>query len=395
VHECGWHSKPFVDDAASYYEVNNLDVNITNQRDYARPCDNEGRFQRLFLSGNDTQGTLPPELFLLTSLQTLELINAAPEVNGANRNWTGLTGSIPSEIDKCTNFTNLQFGGHDLIVNLTLMAQLSSLQKMAAAGCIIDGTEITKLSNLTFLNLDQSEVRGTIPSELGAMSALQVIKFDRNLLSGTIPSDLGRLTELRAMMLSRNKPNGTMPSELGHLSELFWFCLNWNKMKRTVPPEFRSVGATSGHLLMALDSNLMTGTLPTELGKIDRLLLNPESNLMSGTLPSEFGQNKGFLGMGINSNLITGTVPTEFGAPSSCLAHELQFNQISGTIPSQLGKLSEMMALDLSDNQLMGAIPSDLGRASNLVTLGFDGNFLTGSIPSELGAMASLQWVSM
>jgi hypothetical protein len=44
--------------------------------------------------------------------------------------------------------------------------------------------------------LDDNELRGLLPSEIGLLSNLEYLDFQRNILTGEIPEELGELTRL-------------------------------------------------------------------------------------------------------------------------------------------------------------------------------------------------------
>jgi Leucine-rich repeat (LRR) protein len=46
------------------------------------------------------------------------------------------------------------------------------------------------------LRLDDNELRGLLPSEIGLLSNLEYLDFQRNILTGEIPEELGELTRL-------------------------------------------------------------------------------------------------------------------------------------------------------------------------------------------------------
>ena len=79
-------------------------------------------------------------------------------------------------------------------------------------------SELGKLSNLQFLWLHKNSLRGTIPSELGKLSNLQFLWLHKNSLSGTLPSELGKLSNLQELYLDNNRLSGTIPNSINDLS---------------------------------------------------------------------------------------------------------------------------------------------------------------------------------
>ncbi len=61
---------------------------------------------------------------------------------------------------------------------------------------------------------------------------------------------------------------------------------------------------------------------------------------------------------------MTGSIPTELGNLSRLLRLSLADNDLSGSIPTQLGSLSKVTHLHLGGNKLTGCVPSALRSVS-------------------------------
>ena len=92
----------------------------------------------------------------------------------------------------------------------------------------------------------------------------------------------------------------------------------------------------------------------------------------------------------LDSNQLTGEIPTDLGSLSNLTGLRLDSNQLTGEIPPELCDLSNLTSLWLGGNQLTGEIPPELGSLSNLALLVLDNNELTGEIPSEMGGLSNL-----
>ena len=68
------------------------------------------------------------------------------------------------------------------------------------------------------LRLENNNLTGEIPSELGNLTNLESLNLENNNLRGEIPSELGNLTNLKSLYLEKNSLRGEIPSELGNLS---------------------------------------------------------------------------------------------------------------------------------------------------------------------------------
>ena len=95
--------------------------------------------------------------------------------------------------------------------------------------------------------------------------------------------ELSKLNSLMTLTLRSNNLSGTIPSQLGHILRIE---LKSNRLEGTIPSELFSYTA-GGQLARNLGGNLLTGTIPTEIGisHLESLALN--ENKLSGSIPTE------------------------------------------------------------------------------------------------------------
>ena len=97
--------------------------------------------------------------------------------------------------------------------------------------------------------------------------------------------------------------------------------------------------------------------------------------------------------LSLESNAISGSLPTELGLLSSLRYLVLLDNKLTGTIPTEIGRLTRLEELDMTDNNLSGTLPEELGNEdiSNLLfALFFNNPKLEGTIPESYGKLPSL-----
>ena len=113
-----------------------------------------------------------------------------------------------------------------------------------------------------------------------------------------------------------------------------------------------------------------------------------DSNNLTGSLPS-LANFPGLVVFSVNSNGLSGGLPSVDGL-SKLLVFSANNNQLSGNIPPFTG-LSSLNLYDVSSNQLSGALPG-LGGLPSLIGLVVDHNSLSGALPTDLvaGAFASI-----
>ncbi|CAB9506891.1 LRR receptor-like serine threonine-protein kinase [Seminavis robusta] len=180
-------------------------------------CNEDGIYQNLWLDFNNLGGSLPEEIYLLTSLKTFSLgynhmQGTVSTLVGQMTSLKGLTmgsplgiGTIPSELGLLTKLKYLGLQGNNDQVSLK--------------GSI--PSEIWQLTNLETLGMPRnSHLQGLIPSDVGMLSKLTWLNFNDCDLTGSIPTEIGLVTDLQWMILYGNRMTGTLPGELMHLSKL-------------------------------------------------------------------------------------------------------------------------------------------------------------------------------
>ncbi|CAB9510053.1 Leucine Rich Repeat [Seminavis robusta] len=207
IHECSWFNKP---DFAQYSTMGSLYPGylkefFVSSEPTPSICDNNGLYRHLWLDANNLGGTLPEELFLLTTLRTLSL--------GYNQ----VEGSIPSQVGQLVELEGL------------------FLNSMKSVGTTIP-TEIGLLTKLKAIGLHDNHHSGSIPSELWELSALDTLLALRNpMLKGSIPTEIGGMTKMRFMDLNDCDLTGSIPSEIGRVSLLEWVVGYGNRLTGTLP----------------------------------------------------------------------------------------------------------------------------------------------------------------
>ena len=271
----------------------------------------------LHLNNNRLLGSIPTEIGDLTNLSELYLhgnlfFSVLPDELGSLTNLTELLmtdnllrGGIPSALGSLTNLTKLWLDDNLLSGTLpTQLGSLTNLEELHLQKNLLSGPIPTQLANLTNLKelilsdnystsysqtlqrfIYASGFTGSIPKELSWLSNLEKLYLDDNALTGAIPAELGNLNQLDELWLEDNRLSGSIPAELGNLSSLTGLDLSKNLLN-SIPAE---LGDLSNLEYLTLDRNRIA-SLPAGLGRLSNLeSLILSDNLLTGTIPAELG----------------------------------------------------------------------------------------------------------
>ena len=238
------------------------------------------------------------------------------------------------------------------------------------------------------LELDQNQLGGQMPLELGNLTDLRELWLSDNKLAGEIPPELGNLSELVVLDIERNRLNGYIPAELGNLSKIGAIYLSENQLDGGIPPDLENA---SGLHILKLDFNRLSGAIPTQVGRLPNLrTLGLSHNQLSGEIPHELGNLLALTRLDVGTNQLSGEIPAELGNLSRIEFLRLSENDLTGSISEELGTLTNLEGLELHANQLTGEIPAALGQLVKLRSLRLDMNQLHGTIPPALGNLTEL-----
>ena len=152
------------------------------------------------------------------------------------------------------------------------------------------------------LSLDDNNLTGELPPELGSLTRLDVLSLSLNNLSGELPSELGALICLEVLDLSLNNLSGGIPEELGNLTQLEELDLSLNNLSGEIPPELANLINLED---LFLDHNNLRGEIPPGLANLpdlERLSLGGE--VLEVDMPPGFSEPGAVFG-----NQYTGCIP--------------------------------------------------------------------------------------
>jgi len=102
----------------------------------------------------------------------------------------------------------------------SIVTSFPNLSVFAATG-IPDVIEaLPPESRLKQLYLEQNNLSGPIPTEIGLKITLGKLKFNNNRFTGRIPTELALLSNLHHLEMADNILSGPIPTELGRIPRL-------------------------------------------------------------------------------------------------------------------------------------------------------------------------------
>ncbi|KAG6471832.1 piriformospora indica-insensitive protein 2-like [Zingiber officinale] len=157
----------------------------------------------LDMSRNSLTGSLPSSLGAMNSLLKLDLSD------------NFLHGSLPQELGQLKCLTLLDLRGNKFSHGLPqALHDMVSLQDLLLSnnplGGNLMGTDWGRLTNLSTLDLSNTNLSGEIPESIVRVKRLRFLALDNNNLSGCVPTKLADLPDLTALYLNGNNLAGEL-----------------------------------------------------------------------------------------------------------------------------------------------------------------------------------------
>jgi hypothetical protein len=163
--------------------------------------------------------------------------------NGGYCNWKGVT---------CD-------GSKD-VINITTEVPLG--------GVVPSVNALRALPKLKVLDLEQTQLSGTLPPEYGSLARLEVLYLWGNKLTGPLPAAWSGMVAMKDLELSANQLSGPLPASWGSLAKMEKLYLDENKLSGTLPAAWSGMVAMK---VLMLYKNQLSGPLPASWGSLARL----------------------------------------------------------------------------------------------------------------------------
>ena len=262
----------------------------------------------LELGDNQLSGIIPSEFGKLINLKILRLDNnqlsgeIPPELGNLNKiliiNFKDneLSGCFPAPLNVFCDASINYFSGNP---NLPEGGDFDAFCNDGTGGCMEELT-CRKRDSLALVALYNSTdgANWTTPWDLAmpintwsgvtlnnTACVTRVILQNKNLV-GSLPTELGNLEDLEQLILNANELSGTIPEELSNLNNLIILRLENNAFTGNIPP---ILGTLTNLETLYLGFNQLTGNLPPELSNLELLSdLRLHHNQLSGCFPAEY-----------------------------------------------------------------------------------------------------------
>ncbi|XP_074558501.1 uncharacterized protein LOC141814439 [Curcuma longa] len=334
--------------------------------------------QYLSVSCNDLQGSIPQSLSNASQLQFLDLSD------------NSFSGVIPSNLGHINNLVSLGLAANRLEAKdwdfFSSLANCTNLNKLFLYQNYLAGNFPASVGNLSsrleWLGMNELQISGAIPPEIGKLQGLLSLDLSDNFITGSIPSTIAGLPNLTRLYLFRNRLSGHIPESLGNLTRLEVLQLGDNDLHGNIPSSFSAFNQLNE---LNVSFNRLNGTIPNELVKISSLtkVLDLSHNYFTGPIPSEVGQLNLLALLAISENNLSGELPVTLGDCETLNSLYMEGNSFQGAIPSQLRNLTSLQRLDISRNKFSGQIPEFFAEIGSLQYLNISFNDFEGPVPTE------------
>ncbi|KAL2540200.1 disease resistance family protein/LRR family protein [Abeliophyllum distichum] len=271
-------------------------------------------------------------------------------------------------------------------------------------------------SSLVHLYLSNNQIKGSLPN-LSVFWNLRGLYLGSNLLEGTITDDhFANLTQLKDLDLSFNNLSCNLTSdrllpfqlEIVHLSHCnmgphFPKWIQTQNSLLELDISFASISDTIPHWLwnmphmitFNISHNLIGGRLPDLSSKIAlRRVIDLSHNNFSGPIPSFVFHS---VEVRLSKNMLSGSIShiCRISSASYIKILDLSDNQLSGELPECWMNINDLLVLNLGNNKFRGKIPFTLGALYQLQTLHLRNNSLIGDLPSSLRNCTKLRMIDL
>ncbi len=147
------------------------------------------------------------------------------------------------------------------------------------------GVGVSNYGHVNGISLQNNQLTGTIPPEIGDLGWLKNLYLPNNQLSGSIPAAMRNLgLRMKFLDLSNNQLSGEIPYIFDYFDDLVFLNLGSNQFTGSLTDQFRHLGNL---YLLDISHNQLSGSIPRNFllanDSLERLYLN--DNQLTGPIP--------------------------------------------------------------------------------------------------------------
>ena len=290
------------------------------------------------------------------------------------------------------------------------------------------GVTLDTAGKVSSLTLGTNNLKGSIPSSIGALSNLKTISLGYNNLSGSIPTSLGNLTELTYLNLTSNNLTGNIPITLSKLNTLqvsynkFTFAglesivskmrgdsmsyFSISPQDSTVPiiqtgnKLSFSVGGTPKNVTYRWYLN---GSILTTIKGDSTYTPNASGiytvNAYDSVLKFYIYSSRDTMNIYIKPNTDDSLALVDLYNSTNGINWKNKAGWLTSPVCNWHGVILDstgrVATINQSSNNLVGNIPNSIGNLSNLNRLNIGTNLLSGIIPSSINKLNNLTYLNI
>ena len=194
-----------------------------------------------------------------------------------------------------------------------------------------------------------------------------------------------------SIILDRNNLIGTLPENIGKMDKLRTLKLNDNYLYGELPESFYDLTALGYFSVGNYNFGSEGGSIvidPNNPGGVITL----GRNQLSGTISEKIGNLKNLSTFDVNENEFTGELPKNIWTLPKLETLLLTHNKdLHGELPEDIGNLKDLKQLWLAGNKFSGELPEAITSLTNLEELVLKDNAFTGELPKDIGKLKKLR----
>ncbi|KAI3721117.1 hypothetical protein L2E82_32121 [Cichorium intybus] len=247
---------------------------------------------------------------------------------------------------------------------------------------------------VTSLNLPDMGLVGTLSPYVGNLSFLGYIILDNNQLYGNIPPEVGHLFRLRVLSIPNNSFTNQIPTNISSCTKLSYIDFSYNMLHGKIPNRFSSLRMLK---VLFLRKNNFTGGIPPSIGNLTSLeQLSLSASPLGGNIPDSFSKLKNLQKLGLGEMGLVGTFPSFLFNITMLELLNFPLNELVGSLPSDLcSSQPHLQRLEFSHNHFSGFLRPSMSNCSELQTFDVSDNDFKGEIPIDFGKLKYLRWLTL